>query len=319
MNKNRWYVKSLARQRGSVPNRSTADSFYKKALRRQVCSLVCASLLLSAAPVIQAATFYTSMSAVQWQVNRSVFKCSLSQQITGYGNAVFSRSAGEQELFYLQQKQILLPEGEAKIRLVSPAWSADDFEQLLFSAPVKADKIPLTLAHTFAQQLQTGLMGGLRVVVTGAQGGDGNPVHLVLEPLKFRSAQQDYVKCFNQLLPVSFAQVERTTLYFSLASDDLSESDIRKLKALVVYVKADSRVKHIFIDGHTDGVGERPENLNISQLRSEHIATFLQEAGISPEKITTRWHGERYPVASNKTIEGRQKNRRVTVRLDLSS
>jgi outer membrane protein OmpA-like peptidoglycan-associated protein len=272
-----------------------------------------------ATPSLHALTFYTPMSVVEWQVNRSVFECRLSHPVAGYGSAVFARGAGESEFFYLQQKQILLPVGEAKVSIASPSWHADALEQLLATTQVKADRIPLKLEQPLAQQLQAELLNGMRVIVTGTSVGESDPVYVVLDPLKFRAAQQQYLRCFKQLLPMSFAQVERTTLHFARAGDELSASDIRKLNALVVYAKADSRIKHIFIDGHTDSLGERPENLNMSKLRSERIANYLQAAGISPDRIITRWHGERYPVASNRTTEGRQKNRRLTVRLDSSS
>jgi outer membrane protein OmpA-like peptidoglycan-associated protein len=38
--------------------------------------------------------------------------------------------------------------------------------------------------------------------------------------------------------------------------------------------------------------------------------------GLDAEMFTTRYHGERYPVASNKTYNGRFQNRRGTIRLE---
>ena len=34
------------------------------------------------------------------------------------------------------------------------------------------------------------------------------------------------------------------------------------------------------------------------------------------EMIKSQYHGQRYPVASNRTTEGRSKNRRVTIKLE---
>ena len=77
-------------------------------------------LLMIAAPA-WAATFNTVLSDVDWQVDQSVFECKLSQPVAGFGQAIFSRRAGEPEVFYLQQKQILMPEGAATISLGRPS------------------------------------------------------------------------------------------------------------------------------------------------------------------------------------------------------
>ena len=42
---------------------------------------------------------------------------------------------------------------------------------------------------------------------------------------------------------------------------------------------------------------------------------YLVSGGVDRASIVLRWHGERYPVASNRTVAGRAKNRRVTVRV----
>ena len=51
--------------------------------------------------------------------------------------------------------------------------------------------------------------------------------------------------------------------------------------------------------------------------RAEKVTAYLLQKGIPPEKIVSRYHGERYPVAANnRTNDGRERNRRVTIRLE---
>ena len=71
-----------------------------------------------------------------------------------------------------------------------------------------------------------------------------------------------------------------------------------------------------FIDGHTDSVGGRSDNLELAQRRAEEVTRYFVNQGLDKSKIQTRWHGERYPVESNATRKGRAKNRRVTIRLE---
>ncbi len=265
-----------------------------------------------------AVTFNTILSDVNWQVDQSIFECKLSQPVAGFGQAAFSRRAGEPEAFYLQQKQILLPEGKAIIGLGQPSWhQPGNLPTPLAEARVVAEPIPLRVENSLVETLQAELLKGLRVIITRkTENTSRNPVRVVVEPLKFRGALTNYQVCLKQLLPVSYAEVSRTTLYFDSASDELTPEERRKLEWVALYVKEDQLIKRVLIDGHTDSVGPRPNNIDISKSRSQRIATYLASAGVDHNRITTRWHGERYPIASNTTDQGRQKNRRVTIRLE---
>jgi outer membrane protein OmpA-like peptidoglycan-associated protein len=68
------------------------------------------------------------------------------------------------------------------------------------------------------------------------------------------------------------------------------------------------------IEGHTDNRGAATRNLEISQRRAQSIKKYFTNTfGISPKRITAEGFGETKPIASNKTPEGRWKNRRVLV------
>ena len=65
--------------------------------------------------------------------------------------------------------------------------------------------------------------------------------------------------------------------------------------------------------GHTDSIGTDAYNQKLSVRRAEAVKAFLQSKGIEANRIYTEGKGEKQPVASNKTAEGRAKNRRVEV------
>ena len=66
------------------------------------------------------------------------------------------------------------------------------------------------------------------------------------------------------------------------------------------------------ISGHTDNVGSVKYNLGLSQRRAASVKTYLVEKfSIAPERLTTEGYGESRPIATNKTKEGRQQNRRI--------
>jgi outer membrane protein OmpA-like peptidoglycan-associated protein len=65
------------------------------------------------------------------------------------------------------------------------------------------------------------------------------------------------------------------------------------------------------ISGHTDIIGSEKTNLSLSKRRAEAVKNYLVSKGISPKRITTKGFGFTKPIATNKTDEGRAKNRRI--------
>ena len=49
----------------------------------------------------------------------------------------------------------------------------------------------------------------------------------------------------------------------------------------------------------------------LSKKRSQAIANYLEQRGVSANRIVVQYFGEEKPVADNETKEGRQQNRRV--------
>ena len=69
----------------------------------------------------------------------------------------------------------------------------------------------------------------------------------------------------------------------------------------------------VIATGHTDSVGTDAYNQRLSERRAAAVKDYLVSKGIAASKITTIGKGESQPVATNKTAEGRQKNRRVDI------
>ena len=72
-------------------------------------------------------------------------------------------------------------------------------------------------------------------------------------------------------------------------------------------------VEMIIATGHTDNIGTDAYNQKLSERRAAAVKEYLVSKGIPASKITTIGKGESQPVATNKTAEGRQKNRRVDI------
>ena len=65
--------------------------------------------------------------------------------------------------------------------------------------------------------------------------------------------------------------------------------------------------------GHTDSTGSDALNDRLSVERAAGVRSYLSDRGVSADRIEIAGRGEREPVASNSTEEGRAKNRRVEI------
>jgi OOP family OmpA-OmpF porin len=72
-------------------------------------------------------------------------------------------------------------------------------------------------------------------------------------------------------------------------------------------------VEMVIATGHTDSIGTDAYNQKLSERRAAAVKEYLVSKGIPASKVTTIGKGESQPVATNKTKEGRQKNRRVDI------
>jgi len=78
----------------------------------------------------------------------------------------------------------------------------------------------------------------------------------------------------------------------------------------------------VTVNGHTDNVGSRAANVDLSERRAAAIKEWLQRKAPSnfpDSRFRIHAYGDTRPVASNATAEGRAKNRRVEIVLSGSN
>jgi len=277
-------------------------------------------LISGIVPTAMAATYSNALKRDNWRLVSTVFECRLEQQIPLFGDAVIRTRAGEQSGFYLRAKTARFEAGDAQLVAKAPVWIMAPQQDELGLIPVKRGTRPLWLNSNYAELILSKLNGGMEILLikdSWYELPDSAPDRLSITPIGFREAYQKYLKCLGGLLPKNFDQVKRTALYFPPGDNDaLDNRMIRKLEQILALTKHDKRIRHFYIDGHTDSNGSRADNLALSQRRAELVQQYLVGRGIPESWIVLRWHGERYPVASNASVAGRAKNRRVTVRLE---
>jgi outer membrane protein OmpA-like peptidoglycan-associated protein len=76
----------------------------------------------------------------------------------------------------------------------------------------------------------------------------------------------------------------------------------------------------LIVEGHTDSDGSDSANLILSQDRADAVKQYLiSNTGLDAEKISSIGYGETRPVASNQNAEGKARNRRIDLVLQIGS
>jgi OOP family OmpA-OmpF porin len=100
-------------------------------------------------------------------------------------------------------------------------------------------------------------------------------------------------------------------IQFETNSSDIKSQYTAELTTVVEFLKDFPKARGE-ISGHTDNVAGQAYNGKLSQARADSVKKYLVERhGISPDRITAKGYGYSKPVASNKTKEGKAKNRRI--------
>ncbi|WP_299594771.1 OmpA family protein [uncultured Microbulbifer sp.] len=86
------------------------------------------------------------------------------------------------------------------------------------------------------------------------------------------------------------------------------------VEALLIIMRDFPALK-IVVEGHTDNAGDPKKNRKLSQWRANWVKQFLLERGIAAERVEAAGLGDSDPIADNDTQRGREKNRRLVVRV----
>ncbi|PID46312.1 MAG: hypothetical protein CSB47_05135 [Proteobacteria bacterium] len=105
---------------------------------------------------------------------------------------------------------------------------------------------------------------------------------------------------------------QKSRLYFPFRSANprLSPAATEYFKGVVTWLNQ-SKANRIVLTGHTDNVGKAKNNLDLGLKRAIEIKDLVVKLGADSAQVEVASMGESQPVASNKTDEGRRKNRRV--------
>ncbi|MCP4867593.1 MAG: OmpA family protein [Proteobacteria bacterium] len=100
-------------------------------------------------------------------------------------------------------------------------------------------------------------------------------------------------------------------ILFVFGKDRILRRSYPVLDAVEQTLRDNPGITKIRIEGHTDDKGSDSSNQKLSENRAAAIMRHLVKAGIGPERLVAVGYGEARPIDTNKTEEGRERNRRV--------
>jgi outer membrane protein OmpA-like peptidoglycan-associated protein len=103
-------------------------------------------------------------------------------------------------------------------------------------------------------------------------------------------------------------------IHFDTGSRTLTVASAEELRKIAEILRTHPRARAEVI-GYADGKGNQADNLKLSQERATAVMNEIATRGIARSRMTAQGFGVTDPVADNATAEGRQRNRRVEIRI----
>lgn len=293
-----------------------------------------------------ASLYEVAMDDIDWQLREDkYFKCSLYQKVPLFGRVVIIAEAGHQQSIELESSLFpTLPEsvqvwirpqpwGRSHSSESSSGIAGQRFQVAQYYLSDNFQTVGLELklqlsARQLLELLDSRSYLSVYIVNKTAKKNSvaSNAIEVRIPTVGILPAMEKMSDCITSLLPRNFQQLHQYDLHYPLGQFLLNNDQRQWLLDTARYVAVDKSISQITIDGNSDNTPfrdsdkaiDRLQNLELSKKRADmardQLDQYLKDARIArPVKVITRYHGERYPVASNATVAGRYKNRRVEI------
>ncbi|RTR38285.1 OmpA family protein [Shewanella canadensis] len=269
-------------------------------------------LLISNIATASSTRYQTPLEQAKWDFTGSRFICQIEHKVNGFGEFKLIARPGTPLSLQLDADWLSFEQTTSLAKVVSPSWSQTD-SLSSGSTHLKWHGRTASSDDTtskFLEALEQGLAWQALVLAH-----DDISYKVETSPINTQAIANKFKLCRQELLPKPFSYVRRVDIQFESGTSKLIAAHEVDLEAIAQYVQADASVTEILVDAHADASGEHLANLVLSKERADEVASRLFELGIQKQKIQVRHHGSRSPRVSNNSPEGRELNRRVTIRL----
>jgi outer membrane protein OmpA-like peptidoglycan-associated protein len=281
--------------------------------------LVSASLLMSASAQGAMRSYSAPLEKSHWQVDKTTkISCRLSHEIPRFGTAIFASSASKSKPVNFVLDALVQPENYAmaSVTSVPPSWRGGEAATPLINMKL-LKQFDSELTNQSAWLLLAELEKGNRPTFHYQDWQNKHDtLNIALNSVNFKNAYDSFLACRDAMLPFAFEDISYTVMRYESNSSELTKESKKRLEQIGQYIQADPNIESVVISAYTDSYGGRYNNQVLSEKRAEAISNFMKEKGLSDARIITEGFGERRHVATNNTVIGRGKNRRVVIQIE---
>ena len=244
------------------------------------------------------------MDRVSWSFVGDSFSCQLKLSAEDHGSVELRQDAGSDlKVIYSP----LIPSENS----VLIGWAGAPWQEMSQSRrhSTRKNNHQYVADSTAAMELMRALDEGQWVAIKT------NGTTMTIPSIRWEEPAHSFHLCRFNLSPMSILQARDTTLYYTIGQRAVSEDHLETIHDIAKYINLDPEVSRVLIDSYTDNTGNRLANLQLSRERAADVAAALRDAGVPESMIESRGHGQRFPSANNTTKEGRDKSRKVMIRI----
>jgi outer membrane protein OmpA-like peptidoglycan-associated protein len=131
---------------------------------------------------------------------------------------------------------------------------------------------------------------------------------------------RDTIEAITDTFYVDLKPIKRNTviilknLFFDTDKTVIKNTSVESLNEMYRLLVDNPKIK-VMITGHTDNVASDAYNIRLSEGRAKAVYDEMVRRGIDPKRMKWQGKGEREPIDTNKTEEGRAANRRVEFKI----
>ncbi|GAA5213074.1 OmpA family protein [Corallincola platygyrae] len=281
-------------------------------------SLLAIGLMLSNTASAGLRTYAAGLEDSQWTLASDTrLECRLEHKVPNYGQVKFSSRASKLNNLGFEMDMRLTSDQHTPVELqsVAPNWKPGLPSQRIGETTLYRQfdgYVDQNGAWVMLHELEKGMQPTLYYSDWHQR---RDKVAVGLSSVNFRQQYYKFLSCVDQLLPFGFEDIAYTVLNYKSNSDQLNKESQRKLDMIGEYLKLAPAVELVLVDAYTDSYGGRWHNEQLSIKRAKSVKTYLAKQGLDESRIKTEGHGEKRHIATNDTVIGRDKNRRVVIRM----
>ncbi len=129
--------------------------------------------------------------------------------------------------------------------------------------------------------------------------------------LKDSKSSKDPVLKDVGMKPIKVGQsVVLKNIFYDFDKYDLKDESMAELGKLISFLNKNPKIR-IEVGGHTDNVGGKQYNQQLSEKRAKSVYDYLIQKGIASTRLEFKGYGDAKPIADNSNEQGRAQNRRT--------